>query len=38
VLMETYREHGFLGVIPKPFHLDRLVQAIGRILGVKDKE
>ncbi len=38
VLMETYREHGFLGVIPKPFHLDLLVQAIGRILGVKGKE
>lgn len=33
VLMETYREHGFLGVIPKPFHLERLVQAVGRILG-----
>jgi len=38
VLMETYRDHGFLGVIPKPFHLDRLVQAIGRILGVSRKE
>ena len=38
VLMDTYRDHGFLGVIPKPFHLDRLVQAIGRILGVKSRE
>ena len=38
VLMDTYREHGFLGVIPKPFHLDRLVQAIGRILGAKARE
>lgn len=38
VLMETYRDHGFLGVIPKPFHLDRLVQALGRILGVKSGE
>ena len=38
VLMETYREHGFLGVIPKPFHFDRLVQAIGRILGVSQSE
>ncbi len=34
-LMETYRDHGFLGVIPKPFHLDKLVQAIGRIVGIK---
>ena len=32
-LMETYREHGFLGVIPKPFQLDRLVQSLGRLLG-----
>jgi len=36
VLMDTYREHGFLGVIPKPFHLDRLVQAVRRVLGVKE--
>lgn len=32
-LMETYRDHGFLGVIPKPFQLDRLVQSISRLLG-----
>ncbi len=32
-LMETYRDHGFLGVIPKPFQLDRLVQSLGRLLG-----
>ncbi len=32
-LMETYREHGFLGVIPKPFQLDRLVLSLGRLLG-----
>jgi CheY-like chemotaxis protein len=38
VLMDTYRDHGFLGVIPKPFHFDRLVEAIGRILGVRRKE
>ena len=38
VLMDTYRDHGFLGVIPKPFHLDRLIQAIGRILGAKNRE
>jgi len=36
VLLETYREHGFLGVIPKPFHLDKLVQAVGRVLGVRE--
>ena len=36
VLMETYRDHGFLGIIPKPFHLDRLVEAIGQVLGVKE--
>jgi PAS domain S-box-containing protein len=35
-LMETYRDHGFLGIIPKPFHLDRLVEAVGRVLGVKE--
>src|SRR4029079_480118 len=33
VLMDTYRDHGFLGVIPKPFHFDRLVEALGRIVG-----
>lgn len=33
-LMETYRDHGFLGVIPKPFQLDRLVQSLGRLVGV----
>jgi len=33
-LMETYRVHGFLGVIPKPFQLDRLVQSLSRLLGV----
>ena len=33
VLMETYRDHGFLGVIPKPFQLDRLVQSLGRLLN-----
>ena len=33
ILMETYRDHGFLGVIPKPFQMDRLVQLIGRLLG-----
>ncbi|HWB05666.1 MAG TPA: response regulator [Verrucomicrobiales bacterium] len=38
VLMDTYRDHGFLGVIPKPFHFDRLVEAIGRIIGVKKVE
>lgn len=38
VLMETYREHGFIGVIPKPFHLDRFVQAVDRILGVPSRE
>ncbi len=32
-LMETYRDHGFLGVIPKPFQLDRLVQSLARMLG-----
>jgi PAS domain S-box-containing protein len=32
-LMETYRDHGFLGVIPKPFQLDRLVQSLGRLVG-----
>ncbi|MDB6070209.1 MAG: domain S-box, partial [Verrucomicrobiales bacterium] len=32
-LMETYRDHGFLGVIPKPFQLDRLIQSLGRLLG-----
>ena len=32
-LMETYRDNGFLGVIPKPFQLDRLVQSLGRLLG-----
>jgi two-component system cell cycle sensor histidine kinase/response regulator CckA len=36
VLMESYREHGFLGVIPKPFHLDKLVHAVGRVLGVRE--
>ena len=36
VLMETYRDHGFLGIIPKPFRLDKLVQAVGRVLGVKE--
>jgi two-component system, cell cycle sensor histidine kinase and response regulator CckA len=34
-LMETYRDHGFLGVIPKPFHLDKLVQTIARLTGLK---
>ena len=32
-LMETYRDHGFLGVIPKPFQLDRLVLSLNRLLG-----
>ena len=32
-LMESYRDHGFLGVIPKPFQLDRLVQSLSRLLG-----
>ena len=31
--METYRDHGFLGVIPKPFQLDRLVLSLNRLLG-----
>ncbi len=36
VLMETFRDHGFVGVLPKPFQLDRLVQTIGGILGVRE--
>lgn len=33
-LMENYREHGFIAVLPKPFQLERLVQTVGRLLGV----
>ncbi len=35
-LMVSFREHGFLGVIPKPFQLDLLTRSIGRLLGVKE--
>jgi PAS domain S-box-containing protein len=37
ILMDTYRDHGFLGVIPKPFQFDRLIEALGRIVGVEKK-
>ncbi len=34
-LLESHKEHGFLGVIPKPFQVDRLVGAIAKLAGVK---
>lgn len=34
-LLESHQEHGFLGVIPKPFQLERLVGAIAKLAGVR---
>ena len=30
-LLDTHRDHGFLGVIPKPFHIQRLVSAVRKL-------
>jgi PAS domain S-box-containing protein len=34
-LLDSHREHGFLGVIPKPFQVERLVGVVGKLAGVK---
>ena len=34
-LLDSHKEHGFLGVIPKPFQVERLVGAISKLAGVK---
>lgn len=34
-LLETHREHGFLGLIPKPFEVERLVGVVSRLAAVK---
>lgn len=34
-LLESHRDHGFLGVIPKPFQVERLVGVVAKLAGVK---
>ena len=33
VLLENHREHGFSGVITKPFNVERLVSTVGKLAG-----
>jgi PAS domain S-box-containing protein len=33
-LLDSHREHGFLGVIPKPFQIERLVSVVGKLAGI----
>lgn len=37
-LLDSHRDHGFLGVIPKPFQVERLVGIVRRLAGVKVAE
>ena len=34
-LLDAHREHGFMGVIPKPFQIERLVGAVSKLAEVK---
>ncbi len=33
-LLDSHREHGFVGVIPKPFQIERLVGIVSKLAGV----
>jgi len=32
-IMESFRSHGFLGILSKPFQMERLVQSVRQLLG-----
>ncbi|MBP7948060.1 MAG: response regulator [Verrucomicrobiales bacterium] len=34
-LLDSHRDHGFLGVIPKPFQVERLVGVLSKLVGVQ---